>query len=386
MGTGYLRADVSNQIANGQVIDADVFDLEFDAIADAFHAATGHTHDGTTSEGAPITTLGPSQDVTITAEAIIPAANDTVSLGTDALRFKDLFLEGDVDVDGALNVQGTSTFGTITGNVSFTGSVVVPDSLISTHAINVATADARYISVASGVPGNLNVAGNLSAGGTLSATGAATLGTVSAKSVALSEAKTSDNRTTTYTFDNNFNGSGSAADFQQTIRMVDTGNTAAGFFVGYQWGIDQSSNSVGFYAQNYRFFDQKKNPVGEILISNGAAVYNTLFSIPTKANADAAYQAASSSLRYKDDARTHRHAATIEALGDLRRWEWGGELPDDDHLRGREGWGLIAEDVVKVLPEAAVYDTQGNLTGLQALPLIALLIQEIKDLKQRLDK
>jgi hypothetical protein len=52
---GYTRQDLANNIANGNVIDADDLDNEFNAIDAAFNNATGHTHDGTAENGSPIT-------------------------------------------------------------------------------------------------------------------------------------------------------------------------------------------------------------------------------------------------------------------------------------------------------------------------------------------
>ena len=72
MGTGYTRNDSSNNIADGNVINASDFDGEFDAIVSAF-ATGGHTHDGTAAEGGPIAKLGPSQQVEVDAGAIFPA-------------------------------------------------------------------------------------------------------------------------------------------------------------------------------------------------------------------------------------------------------------------------------------------------------------------------
>ena len=63
MGTGYVRNDTGNNIADGNVINASDLDGEFDAIVAAFDSSSGHTHDGTSEEGAPITKFGPSQEV-----------------------------------------------------------------------------------------------------------------------------------------------------------------------------------------------------------------------------------------------------------------------------------------------------------------------------------
>jgi hypothetical protein len=42
MGTGYVRNDTANNIADGNVIDAADLDGEFDAVQSAFNASTGH--------------------------------------------------------------------------------------------------------------------------------------------------------------------------------------------------------------------------------------------------------------------------------------------------------------------------------------------------------
>ena len=41
--------------------------------------------------------------------SIIPDTTDTYDIGSDTKRFKDGYFEGDVDIDGTLNVEGTST-------------------------------------------------------------------------------------------------------------------------------------------------------------------------------------------------------------------------------------------------------------------------------------
>ena len=57
MGTGYTRNDTSNNIADGNVINAAPLDGEFDALVSAFAASTAHSHDGTSAEGGPISKL-----------------------------------------------------------------------------------------------------------------------------------------------------------------------------------------------------------------------------------------------------------------------------------------------------------------------------------------
>ena len=134
MGTGYVRADTSNNISNGNVIDADDLDNEFNSVEAAFNASTGHTHDGTTSEGGPITVIGPAQDVVATASVLRPKTTNTVDLGTSSLKYKDAYLAGDLSlgdaatIGGALNVTGAATLSStlaVTGNQTNTGNLTV---------------------------------------------------------------------------------------------------------------------------------------------------------------------------------------------------------------------------------------------------------------------
>ena len=99
MGTGYTRNGTDNNIADGNVINAADFDGEFDAIVTAF-STTGHTHDGTSAEGGPVSVVGPAQDITISATIVSPKSNNAIDLGTDALEFKDLYLDGTAYIDG----------------------------------------------------------------------------------------------------------------------------------------------------------------------------------------------------------------------------------------------------------------------------------------------
>jgi hypothetical protein len=135
MGTGYVRNDTANNIADGNIINASDLDGEFDAVQSAFDASTGHTHDGTVGEGAPIETIGPTQDVVATASVLRPKTDNTVDLGTTTLEYKDLFLDGTAHIDtldvdenasitGTLGVTGTTTLGT--ANIT-TGTITTAD-------------------------------------------------------------------------------------------------------------------------------------------------------------------------------------------------------------------------------------------------------------------
>ena len=106
MGTGYTRNDSSNNIADGNIINASDFDGEFDAIVTAF-STSGHTHDGTAAEGGAITTLGPAQQLTIAATSITPSTDDAFDLGSSGAEFKDLYIDGVAYID-AINFNGTA--------------------------------------------------------------------------------------------------------------------------------------------------------------------------------------------------------------------------------------------------------------------------------------
>lgn len=136
---GYTRQDTDNNISNGSVIDADDFDNEYNAVEAAFNSSTGHKHDGTAGEGAPIEEVGPAQDLVISSSQVIPKTTNTLDLGSASVQFKNAWFDGTVDTDaltvsanttmgGTLDVTGTITgdlTGDVTGNVTgdITGDV-----------------------------------------------------------------------------------------------------------------------------------------------------------------------------------------------------------------------------------------------------------------------
>ena len=118
MTTGYTRNDTSNNIANGNVVDADDLDGEFDAIVAAFDPSTGHNHNGASGGGSAIISTGPNQEYLSDATALYPKATNTYDLGKTGAKWKDLYLEGD------LNVGDISTDAlTVSGNIVVTGTV-----------------------------------------------------------------------------------------------------------------------------------------------------------------------------------------------------------------------------------------------------------------------
>jgi len=149
MGIGYTRTDTANNIANGNVIDADDIDAELNAVESAFSSSTGHSHDGTSAEGAPIELLGPAQDIVATSSVLRPKLTSTVDLGTSSLKYKDAYLAGDLTVSavtatGALSAGNTSITGTLsvttnttlTGDLTVNGSTTLGDTSADTVTVN----------------------------------------------------------------------------------------------------------------------------------------------------------------------------------------------------------------------------------------------------------
>jgi hypothetical protein len=161
MGTGYVRADTANNISNGNVIDADDLDNEFNAVEAAFNASTGHTHDGTTSEGAPIEVIGPAQDIVATATVLRPKTTNTVDLGTSSLKYKDAYLAGDLNLDGSITSAGAVSLGstaitgtlsvstdtTLTGNLTANGNTILGNAATDTVTVNADVASSLIPSV-----------------------------------------------------------------------------------------------------------------------------------------------------------------------------------------------------------------------------------------------
>ena len=131
---------------SGDTITAAHSNDEFNQLLAAFNASTGHTHDGTTGDGGPVTTLRDSdalnkilvdttnnhlefyvevssaavQQLRIQDGAIVPITNNDIDLGTSSLEFKDAFFDGTVTSDA---FAGPLT-GNVTGNVSGTAATV----------------------------------------------------------------------------------------------------------------------------------------------------------------------------------------------------------------------------------------------------------------------
>jgi len=129
MGTGYVRNDTSNNIADGNVINASDLDGEFDAVQAAFNASTGHSHDGTTGEGPQIQTTGLADDA-VTGDKIDSTTTITAASFVGPLT-------GNV----AGNVTGDVTGNADTATALATARTIAGNSFDGTSNISIATTD-----------------------------------------------------------------------------------------------------------------------------------------------------------------------------------------------------------------------------------------------------
>ena len=128
MAQSYTR---QSTFADGDTITASLFNNEYNQLLNAFayssssSATTGHRHDGSTGQGGNIPQIGDLdfnnkivvdstnnrwgvyvevsgsavEQVRIQDGAIVPVTDNDIDLGTSALEFKDLFLDGTAHVD-----------------------------------------------------------------------------------------------------------------------------------------------------------------------------------------------------------------------------------------------------------------------------------------------
>lgn len=198
---GYTRTDTANNIANGNVINANDLDAEYNAVEASFNASSGHKHDGTAAEGAPITKVGPSQDLIVSSSSVLPKTPNTLDLGSVGVQFKNGYFDGILYADSSVHgVNGLSSIGDNVYTVSSGGlSVdVAGDITLNPTGLDVVLASAgtpygsltntsSNLTIKSGtttaitltgantaLAGTLGVAGNSTIGGTLGVTGAIT--------------------------------------------------------------------------------------------------------------------------------------------------------------------------------------------------------------------
>ena len=167
MGATYTRQSTYN---DGDTITADHTNDEFDQLLAAFAASTGHTHDGTTGEGGPITKLATTSvtigdgttgtDITVTFdgesndgvfkwmedEDYFEFSDDLLIASTEKIQFRDTAIYLNSSADGQLDI--------------------VADTEVQIAATTIDMNGAADISGNLAVGGNLTVAGNATVTGT----------------------------------------------------------------------------------------------------------------------------------------------------------------------------------------------------------------------------
>jgi hypothetical protein len=158
MGATYTRQS-SSTIVDGATIEASHFNAEFDQLLAAFASSSGHTHDGTSAEGGPITkllgtsiTIGDgtaSTDITVTFdgetsdgvlkwmedEDYFEFSDDLLVASTEKLQFRDTAIyinssaDGQLDLVADTEIQIAATTVDINGNVDVSGTLTVGGAL-----------------------------------------------------------------------------------------------------------------------------------------------------------------------------------------------------------------------------------------------------------------
>jgi hypothetical protein len=135
---GYTRQDTTGQLANGNPIDADLFNDEYDAIEGAFNASTGHTHDGSVGGGAPIESIGPSQELEVTSNSVFPKLDNLIDNGKTTLRWRNGYYGTDLQVGQDVTVIRDASIGrnlTVTGNATINGNTTIGNAASDTVTV-----------------------------------------------------------------------------------------------------------------------------------------------------------------------------------------------------------------------------------------------------------
>ena len=168
MGATYTR---QSTYADGDTITADHTNDEFDQLLAAFAASTGHTHDGTTAEGGPVTkllgtaiTIGNATsgtDITVTFdgesndgvlkwmedEDYFEFSDDILIATSEKLQFRDTAIyinssaDGQLDIVADTEIQIAATTVDINGLVDISGNLSVGGNLDVTGTFDLSDAN-----------------------------------------------------------------------------------------------------------------------------------------------------------------------------------------------------------------------------------------------------
>ena len=168
MGATYTR---QSTITDGAVIEASHFNDEFDQLLAFSASSTGHTHDGTSAEGGPITKLlgntltfgaatagtdiaitfdGESNDGVLTwmeDEDYFQFSDDLLLSTTEKLQFRDTAIyinssaDGQLDLVADTEIQIAATTIDINGDVALNGAITGATHITLSGELDAATLD-----------------------------------------------------------------------------------------------------------------------------------------------------------------------------------------------------------------------------------------------------
>jgi len=221
---GYTRQAAANIVANN-IIDANDFNDEFNAIEAAFSASTGHTHDGTAAGGARILEIGPAGDLNVSSTQVTPLTSNTLDLGSVGAQFKNLYIDGNAYIDG---FDEDTTF-LLANKVQFRDNALYIHSSVDGQLDIAADVELQIVTPLVDLNGDLDVSGSITAGTTIeigsSSVDQTELGILDGATVTTAELNILDGVTATASEINILDG----ANITTTeLNILDGSNTASG--------------------------------------------------------------------------------------------------------------------------------------------------------------
>ena len=136
MAVGYTRQS-SGDIATGNTIEAAHLNDEYNKLQDAFHATTGHTHDGTTGGGTKI-------PMASGVSGILPVANGGTAASSASAARTSLGLEIGSDVQAYTSVLAGTTASFLTAQETKVNFLTVTQAVnLDTMESDIATNNAK---------------------------------------------------------------------------------------------------------------------------------------------------------------------------------------------------------------------------------------------------
>ncbi len=156
---GYSRQSAADIVPTA-VVRATPLNNEFNALRDTFAVATGHTHDGSATEGGFVPAIADPNNRTkvvidtansrismfvniggtaveqlrVVDGAIVPVTDDDIDLGSSGAQFKNLYIDGTANIDSLVADTADINGGTIDGTVI--GATTPAAATVTTFTVN----------------------------------------------------------------------------------------------------------------------------------------------------------------------------------------------------------------------------------------------------------